>query len=85
MSKLVKTQSFYSHEEESVEVEFHAIERYPGEFDCFLRVLTPKGDYNFILSSDDDEKLETLYQSLRKSLIKVSDLQSLKGGKSDES
>ena len=85
MSKMAKTQSFYSHGEESIRVEFHTIERYPGEFDCYLRVLTLEGNYNFILNSTDDEKLETLYQSLRRSLIRVSNFQSSKGGKSDES
>lgn len=85
MPKLAKTQSFYSHGEESIQVEFHTIERYPGEFDCYLRVLTLEGDYNFILDSADDEKLETLYQSLRRSLIRVSNFQSSRGGKLDGS
>ncbi len=80
MSKLAKTQSFYSHGEESVQVEFHTIEKYPGEFDCYLRVLTIEGDYNFILNSTDDDKLELLYQSLRRALIRVSNFQSSRGG-----
>ena len=84
MPKRAKTQSFYSHGEESVQVEFHTIEKYPGEFDCYLRVLTIEGDYNFILDSTDDEKLELLYQSLRRALIRVSNFQSSQGGKSDE-
>lgn len=84
MPKRAKTQSFYSHGEESVQVEFHTIEKYPGEFDCYLRVLTLEGDYNFILDSTDDDKLELLYQSLRRALIRVSNFQSSQGGKSDE-
>ncbi len=85
MSKIAKTQSFYSHGEESIRVEFHTIEKYPGEFDCYLRVLTLEGDYNFILDSIDNEKLETLYQSLRKSLIRVSNFHYSRKEKSDES
>lgn len=85
MPKLAKTQSFYSHGEESVQVEFHTIEVYQGKFEGYLRVLTREGDFNFILNSIEDEKLELLYQSLRRTLIRVSDLLSPRGGKSDES
>ena len=86
MSKRAKNQSFYSHGEESVQVEFHTIEVYPGKFEGYLRVLTREGDFNFILNSIEDEKLELLYQSLRRALIRVSNFQSsTKGGKSNES
>jgi hypothetical protein len=74
MSRRAKTQSFYSHGEEFVEVEFHTIEVYPEKFQGYLRVLTPEGDFNFILDSIEDEKLELLYQSLEKTLTKVSNL-----------
>lgn len=74
MAKRAKTQSFYSHGEEFVEVEFHTIEVYPEKFDGYLRVLTPEGDFNFILDSIEDEKLELLYQSLERTLTKVSNL-----------
>ena len=74
MSKRAKTQSFYSHGEEFVEVEFHLIEVYPEKFDGYLRVLTSEGDFNFILDSIEDEKLELLYQSLERTLTKVSNL-----------
>lgn len=86
MSKIAKAQSFYSHGEESIQVEFHTIEVYPGKFEGYLRVLTREGDFNFILTSVEDEKLELLYQSLRRALIRVSNFQaSAKGGKSSES
>ena len=74
MPRRAKTQSFYSHGEEFVEVEFHLIEVYPEKFDGYLRVLTSEGDFNFILDSIEDEKLELLYQSLRKALFRVSNL-----------
>ena len=74
MSRRAKTQSFYSHGEEFVEVEFHTIEVHPEKFEGYLRVLTPGGDFNFILDSIEDEKLELLYQSLRKALFRVSNL-----------
>lgn len=74
MSRRTKTQSFYSHGEEYIEVEFHTIEVHPEKFEGYLRVLTPGGDFNFILSSLEDEKLELLYQSLRKALFRVSNL-----------
>ena len=74
MTKRAKTQSFYSHGEEFVEVEFHTIEVYPEKFEGYLRVLTPEGDFNFILDSIEDEKLELLYQSLERTLTKVSNL-----------
>jgi len=80
MSKLVKTQSFYSHGEESIQVEFHTIEVYPGKFEGYLRVLTREGDFNFILNSIEDEKLELLYQSLRRTMIRVSNLLSSREG-----
>jgi len=86
MSKIARTQSFYSHGEESIRVEFHTIEVYPGKFEGYLRVLTLEGDFNFILNSIEGEKLELLYQSLRRALIRVSNFQSsTKGGKSNES
>jgi len=85
MPKMAKTQSFYSHGEESIRVEFHTIEVYPGKFEGYLRVLTLEGDYNFILDSTDNEKLETLYQSLRRALIRVSNFQSSREEKSNES
>lgn len=84
MTRRAKTQSFYSHGEEFVEVEFHTIEVYPEEFEGYLRVLTPEGDYHFILDSIDDEKLELLYQSLRKTLIRVSNLLYPRERKSNE-
>jgi hypothetical protein len=74
MSRRAKTQSFYSHGEEFIEVEFHTIEVYPEKFEGYLRVLTPEGDFNFILDSIEDEKLELLYQSLERTLTKVSNL-----------
>ena len=74
MPRRAKTQSFYSHGEEFVEVEFHTIEVYPEKFQGYLRVLTPEGDFNFILDSIEDEKLELLYQSLERTLTKVSNL-----------
>lgn len=74
MSRRAKTQSFYSHGEEFVEVEFHTIEVYPEKFQGYLRVLTSEGDFNFILDSIEDEKLELLYQSLERTLTKVSNL-----------
>ena len=74
MAKRAKTQSFYSHGEEFIEVEFHTIEVYPEKFEGYLRVLTPEGDFNFILDSIEDEKLELLYQSLERTLTKVSNL-----------
>ena len=72
MSRRAKKQSFYSHGEEFVEVEFHTIEVYPEKFQGYLRVLTSEGDFNFILDSIEDEKLELLYQSLERTLTKVS-------------
>ena len=74
MSPSAKIQSFYSHGEEFIEVEFHPIEVHPEKFEGYLRVLTPGGDFNFILDSIEDEKLELLYQSLRKALFRVSNL-----------
>ena len=85
MTRRAKTQSFYSHGEEFVEVEFHTIEVYPEKFDGYLRVLTPEGDFNFILDSIEDEKLELLYQSLKRALIRVSQLLYPKERKSNES
>jgi len=85
MSKIAKTQSFYSHGEESVQVEFHTIELYPGKFEGHFRVLTRGGDFNFILTSIEDGKLEILYQSLKRSLIRVSNLLLSREEKSDES
>jgi len=72
MPKKAKHQSFYSHGEESVQVEFHTIEVYPGKLEGYLQVLTLEGDFNFILNSIEEEKLELLYQSLKKALIRVS-------------
>lgn len=74
MAKSAKIQSFYSHGEEFIEVEFHTIEVHPEKFEGYLRVLTLGGDFNFILDSIEDEKLELLYQSLRKALFRVSNL-----------
>ncbi len=74
MVKIARSQSFYSHGEESIQVEFHTIEVYPGKVEGYLRVLTREGDFNFFLNSIEDKKLELLYQSLRKALIKVSNL-----------
>jgi hypothetical protein len=74
LSKSAKIQSFYSHGEEFIEVEFHTIEVHPEKFQGYLRVLTPEGDFNFILDSIEDEKLELLYQSLERTLTKVSNL-----------
>jgi len=70
MARRAKIQSFYSHGEDSVQVEFLTIGEYP-DVQGYLRVLTPEGDFNFILDSLEEEKLELLYQSLRKSLLKV--------------
>ena len=70
MARKAKIQSFYSHGEDSVQVEFLTIGEYP-HVEGYLRVLTPEGDFNFILNSLEEEKLELLYQSLRKSLLKV--------------
>ncbi len=70
MPKRAKIQSFYSHGEDSVQVEFLTIGEYPHA-QGYLRVLTPEGDFNFILESLEEEKLELLYRSLRKSLLKV--------------
>ncbi len=70
MPRKAKIQSFYSHGEDSVQVEFLTIGEYP-HVEGYLRVLTPEGDFNFILNSLEEEKLELLYQSLRKTLLKV--------------
>ena len=70
MPRRAKIQSFYSHGEDSVQVEFLTIGEYP-HVEGYLRVLTPEGDFNFILNSLEEEKLELLYQSLRKALLKV--------------
>ena len=70
MPRKAKIQSFYSHGEDSVQVEFLTIGEYP-HVQGYLRVLTPEGDFNFILDSLEEEKLELLYQSLRKTLLKV--------------
>ena len=70
MPRRAKIQSFYSHGEDSVQVEFLTIGEYP-HVEGYLRVLTPEGDFNFILNSLEEEKLELLYQSLRKTLLKV--------------
>ena len=70
MPRRAKIQSFYSHGEDSVQVEFLTIGEYP-KVEGYLRVLTSEGDFNFILNSLEEEKLELLYQSLRKSLLKV--------------
>ena len=70
MPRKAKIQSFYSHGEDSVQVEFLTIGEYP-HVQGYLRVLTPGGDFNFILDSLEKEKLELLYQSLRKTLLKV--------------
>ena len=70
MARRAKIQSFYSHGEDSVQVEFLTIGEYP-HVEGYLRVLTPEGDFNFILNSLEEEKLELLYQSLRKALLKV--------------
>ena len=70
MPRKAKIQSFYSHGEDSVQVEFLTIGEYP-HVQGYLRVLTPGGDFNFILDSLEEEKLELLYQSLRKALLKV--------------
>ena len=70
MPRRAKIQSFYSHGEDSVQVEFLTIGEYP-HVQGYLRVLTPEGDFNFILDSLEEEKLELLYQSLRKTLLKV--------------
>ena len=70
MARRAKIQSFYSHGEDSVQVEFLTIGEYP-HVEGYLRVLTPEGDFNFILNSLEEEKLELLYQSLRKTLLKV--------------
>ena len=70
MARRAKIQSFYSHGEDSVQVEFLTIGEYP-HVQGYLRVLTPEGDFNFILDSLEEEKLELLYQSLRKTLLKV--------------
>ena len=70
MPRKAKIQSFYSHGEDSVQVEFLTIGEYP-HVQGYLRVLTPEGDFNFILDSLEEEKLELLYQSLRKALLKV--------------
>ena len=70
MPRRAKIQSFYSHGEDSVQVEFLTIGEYP-KVEGYLRVLTPEGDFNFILDSLEEEKLELLYRSLRKSLLKV--------------
>ena len=70
MARKAKIQSFYSHGEDSVQVEFLTIGEYP-HVEGYLRVLTPEGDFNFILNSLEEEKLELLYQSLRKALLKV--------------
>ena len=85
MTRRAKIQSFYSHGEEFVEVEFHTIEVHPEKFEGYLRVLTPGGDFNFILDSIEDEKLELLYQSLRRALIRVSHLLYPRERKSNES
>ena len=70
MPRRAKIQSFYSHGEDSVQVEFLTIGEYP-KVEGYLRVLTPGGDFNFILDSLEEEKLELLYQSLRKAMLKV--------------
>ena len=70
MARKAKIQSFYSHGEDSVQVEFLTIGVYP-KVEGYLRVLTPGGDFNFILDSLEEEKLELLYQSLRKAMLKV--------------
>ena len=70
MARRAKIQSFYSHGEDSVQVEFLTIGEYP-HVEGYLRVLTTGGDFNFILNSLEEEKLELLYQSLRKTLLKV--------------
>ena len=70
MARRAKIQSFYSHGEDSVQVEFLTIGEYP-HIQGYLRVLTPRGDFNFILDSLEEEKLELLYQSLRKAMLKV--------------
>lgn len=70
MPRKAKIQSFYSHGEDSVQVEFLTIGEYP-HVEGYLRVLTPGGDFNFILNSLEEEKLELLYRSLRKTLLKV--------------
>ena len=70
MPRRAKIQSFYSHGEDSVQIEFLTIGEYP-HVEGYLRVLTPEGDFNFILDSLEEEKLELLYQSLRKALLKV--------------
>jgi|LFRM01.1.fsa_nt_gb hypothetical protein len=70
MPRKAKIQSFYSHGEDSVQVEFLTIGEYPY-VEGYLRVLTPGGDFNFILNSLEEEKLELLYRSLRKTLLKV--------------
>jgi exonuclease VII large subunit len=84
MPRRAKIQSFYSHGENSVQVEFLTIGEYP-HVQGYLRVLTPEGDFNFILDSLEEEKLELLYQSLRKSLLKVFNLLYPRKRKSDES
>ena len=84
MARRAKIQSFYSHGENSVQVEFLTIGEYP-HIQGYLRVLTPEGDFNFILDSLEEEKLELLYQSLRKSLLKVFSLLYPRKRKSNES
>jgi hypothetical protein len=84
MPRKAKIQSFYSHGEDSVQVEFLTIGEYP-HIQGYLRVLTPGGDFNFILDSLEEEKLELLYQSLRKSLLKVFSLLYPRKRKSNES
>jgi hypothetical protein len=84
MARRAKIQSFYSHGEDSVQVEFLTIGEYPHA-QGYLRVLTPEGDFNFILDSLEEEKLELLYQSLRKSLLKVFSLLYPRKRKSNES
>jgi len=84
MPRKAKIQSFYSHGEDSVQVEFLTIGEYPHT-QGYLRVLTPEGDFNFILDSLEEEKLELLYQSLRKSLLKVFTLLYPRKRKSNES